>query len=237
MNRDMNHDLKYAQSHLTEAVIRRFWKALTRSYPALCVNDGLSIEYHQEFTLRHVHAMVDKLTRCPGANVACPLFQYDYDPPNSTPHHVTAITLTQLPGQVCILSFFDPKGRGALHKRQEFLLMKVLARAIQQKTGRKVVVNIYQGDNLQKNDTIGLCQLFSLFYLYEYVTELNGPHPPPLTTLSDPNAMVAFIRKKRRGFTNRTLFAFWNGYFQSLHQHQSGHRHGSAAMEQHPVGR
>lgn len=215
----MNKDLKYAQTKLTESVIRRFWKSMTLSFPSMCVNDGVSIEYHQQFNQQHIDRIVEKLTRCKTSNVACPIFQYDYDPPNSTPHHVSAITLTHLPSSnVSVLSFFDPKGKGSLRPRQEELLMKVLAKAIEQKVGRKVVLKIYTGDNLQKNDYIGLCQLFSLFYLYEYVTEVSKLNPKSFSTLADPNSMVQFIRDKRRGFTDRTLLSFWNGFFQSLHR-------------------
>lgn len=214
----MNKDLKNAQSKLTESVIRRFWKAMTLSFPAMCVNDGVSIEYHKPFQQRNLDRIVEKLTRCNMAsNVACPIFQYDYDPPNSTPHHVSAITLTQLPsGNTSVLSFFDPKGRGSIRPRQEELLMGVLAKAIEQKTGRKVVLKMYSGDNLQKNDYIGLCQLFSLFYLYEYVTEINKLNPKSLDILTDPNVMVHYIREKRRGFTDKTLLSFWQGFFQSM---------------------
>lgn len=215
----MNKDLKYAQSRLTESVIRRFWKAMTLSYPAMCVNDGVSIEYHKPFQQRNVDRIVDKLTRCKtSVNVACPIFQYDYDPPNSMPHHVSAITLTQMPNATTVLSFFDPKGRGSVRPRQEELIMGVLAKAIEKKTGRNVILKMYTGDNLQKNDDIGLCQLFSLFYLYEYVTEINKLNPKALSVLADPNAMVPFIRAKRRGFTDKTLLSFWQGFFPSMHR-------------------
>ena len=211
----MNKELRQAQMKLTESVIRRFWRAMTLSFPSMCVNDGVSIEYHEPFTQQHVDRLVERLTKCKSANVACPIFQYEYDPPNSTPHHVSAITLTQLPTHA-VLSFFDPKGKGSIRPRQEELLMNILAKAIQEKTKRRVVLKMYNGDNLQKNDYIGLCQLFSLFYLYEYVTEVNKLTPQNLNTITDPNEMVQFIRKKRNGFTEKTLYSFWNGYFQSL---------------------
>lgn len=213
----MNKELKYAQNRLTESMIRKFWRAMTMSFPAMCVNDGISIEYHDEFQQRHVDQLVDKLTRCKAMNVACPIFQYEYDPPNSTPHHVSAITLTHFPSH-SVLSFFDPKGTGSLRPREEELLTKILAKSISGRINKPVYTKIYNGDNLQKNDYIGLCQLYSLFYLYEYVTEVTKLKQKPLITLSDPNLMVEYIREKRNGFTDRTIYSFWNGFFQHLHK-------------------
>jgi len=213
----MNKELQYAQNRLTESMIRKFWRAMTMSFPNMCVNDGISIEYHQQFQQRHIDQLVNKLTKCSSMNVACPIFQYEYDPPNSTPHHVSAVTLTQFPSH-SVLSFFDPKGHGSLRSREEELLTKILAKSISERIGQPVYVNIYTGDNLQKNDYIGLCQLYSLFYLYEYVTEITKLNPTSLKTLSTPNLMVDFIRDKRNGFTDRTIFSFWNGFFKYLHK-------------------
>jgi hypothetical protein len=211
----MNKELKQAQHRLTESVIRKFWKAMTLSHPSMCVNDGVSIEYHQPFTQRHVDRLVDRLTQCKSSNVACPLFQYEYDPPNSTPHHVSAITITKFP-TYNVLSFFDPKGKGTERPREEELLMNVLCKSIEQRYGKKTLLRMYTGDNLQKNDDIGLCQLFSLFYLYEYIVEVNKLSPHTLETVTDPNEMVKLIRNKRGGYNEKTLFSFWKVWFPHL---------------------
>jgi hypothetical protein len=211
----MNKELRYAQTKLTESVIRKFWKAMTLSFPSMCVNDGVSIEYHQPFTSRHVEHIVDQLTKCKSAHVACPLFQYEYDPPNSTPHHVSAITVTKSP-KLITLSFFDPKGRGSERPREEELLMKIIQKRIEEKTGKKTLLKIYNGENLQRRDDIGLCQLYSLFYLYEYVNEVSKLTPQALDVLSDPNAMVDYVKKKRGSYDEKTLLSFWNAYFQTL---------------------
>jgi hypothetical protein len=218
----MQKELKFAQHNLTELVIRRFWKAMTRTFPAICVNDGMDITYQKnsenisDISKRQITNIVAKLLRCQGVHVAAPLFQYEYDPQNSVPHHVSAITLTKLTSKY-ILSFFDPKGRGALRKQQELYIMSTVASEITQQTGIQTQLLIYDGKNLQINDEIGLCQLFSLFYLYEYVTEITSIHnkntPNMLHILYTPNDMVKYIDTKRKGFNSKILYAFWNAFF------------------------
>ena len=209
----MIRQLKFAQHNLTESVIRRFWKALTLTFPAMCVNDGISINYkNYQLTSLKLEPIVEKLTVCKSANVACPVFQFDYEPQNSTPHHVSAITLTKMhTGNV--LSFFDPKGRGSSRKTEEIAFLYLLVQKISERTGKRTKLLMYDGKNLQQNDDIGLCQLFSLFYLYEYVNEVTAMPPKSLDTFVDPNKMVKYIHKKRGGFNERTLYAFWNAYF------------------------
>ena len=41
----MNKELLEAQQSLTEYVIRVFWKQITESFPSLCINDGISLDY------------------------------------------------------------------------------------------------------------------------------------------------------------------------------------------------
>lgn len=217
----MNRDLRRAQHTLTEGVIRRFWKAMTLSFPSLCVHDGVSLDYHQPFTASKAEYLADRLLKCHNTHVACPLFQYEYDPPNATPHHVSALTLTQMPSGQQVLSLFDPKGKGTERPREETLLMSILSKLIEQKSGRPTHYKLYDGKNLQSHDDIGLCQMFSLFYLYEYITEVTKLNPPSWRLVSDPNRFAAFIEQKRQGFNERTLHGFWQAYFQALQkQHQ-----------------
>jgi hypothetical protein len=224
----MNKELKQAQRSLTEHVIRRFWQAMTISYPQLCVNNGLSVDYHKHVTVAHIKNMADILTKCMVGNdkskkkrfVATPLFQYYYDPPNKeTPHHVSALTLTCLPGHD-ILSFFDPKGSGSLRPKEELLMLQILAEAIHQRTGHPVQIQIYTGDNLQKNDNIGLCQLFSLFYLREYVdlvSHATSGHRQkasgPWQLSYHPNQIVRDIKQKYGHYSSSVLHQFWKQYF------------------------
>ena len=206
--------LKMAQHALTEQQIRTAWRGITHSFPTMCVNDGVIFEYNKRLTAQHVERMVHKLTKCPNRNVACPLFQYFYDPKNSTPHHVSAITLTHFPGR-CVLSFFDPKGRGSLRKKEESMLMHVLGKLISTQLKKPCTVMIYDGTNLQRTDNIGLCQLFSLFYMYEYIVQMTKPMNSLsiIRTIIDPNRMVNFIVNKHGKFDQRALLSFWNTYF------------------------
>lgn len=211
----MSTELKKAQKNLTEGVIRRFWRAMTLSYPSMCVNNGISINYHKHMDIHHVQQMVQQLTKCKNANVATPLFQYEYDPGNATPHHLSAITLTKFPTHY-VLSLFDPKGKGSLRPKEEDLLMKILAKSIERQTKKKVNIQIYNGENLQKNDYIGLCQLFSLYYLYEYIIEITKTKSQTMDTLIDPNKMVQHIKTKRGHFNEKTLLHFWCTFFKNI---------------------
>jgi hypothetical protein len=226
----MNKELRFAQNNLTEFMIRKFWKALTLTFPTMCVNDGISIDFNQNFmSPKRLENVVDKLVQCKNSHVACPLFEFNYDPPNSTPHHVSALTLTKF-HDYNILGFFNPKGHGSCRKQKELEFLKSISKQIAEQTSVSTKLFIYDGKNLQENDNIGLCQLFSLFYLYEYVTEINGLHGPRdchesrfLRTVSDPNKMVKYIQLKRGGFNDKTLFAFWNAFFRvgtELKQHK-----------------
>ena len=209
----MNRELRFAQHNLTEYVIRRFWKALTLTFPSMCVNDGISIDYREHYlTANKMEHIVQKLTQCKSSHVACPFFQFDYDPSNSTPHHVTAVTLTKT-DKYNVLSFFDPKGKGSCRKKEEYALMKILVEKITEKTGIPTKLYIYNGKNLQQDDNIGLCQLYSLFYLYEFVNEVSAMSPKSIHTIVDPNRMVNHIAQKRGSFNDKTLFAFWNAFF------------------------
>lgn len=213
----MNKELRFAQNNLTEFMIRKFWKALTLTFPAMCVNDGIVIDFDENFlSPKRMEHVVDKLIQCKSSHVACPLFEFNYDPPNSTPHHVSALTLTRLQ-QGNILSFFNPKGRGSCRKQQELIFITSVLNQITARTGVSTKLYIYDGKNLQQHDDIGLCQLFSLFYLYEYVTEINGlqgqNNSKLLQTISDPNKMVRYIELKRGGYNDKVLFAFWNAFF------------------------
>ena len=232
----MNKDLQRAQQNLTERVIRRFWQAMTLSHPQLCVNNGLSVNYHKHITVKQVEEMANVLTKCMVSSekkkrkrfIATPLFQYYYDPPNKeTPHHVSAITLTCFPNHT-ILSFFDPKGKGSLRPKEELLMLKILAQAIQERTKTPIKIHIYTGDNLQKQDYIGLCQLFSLFYLHQYITIVNklvndNQMASHLTwaICYDPNVVVNRIRHKYGHYGPSTLYAFWKENF-CRHNHGVG---------------
>ena len=211
--RHMKKELKHAQQTLTEDKIRRFWRAISLSFPELCVTDGLKVNYNKDVTAKELHHMCAQLTRCKSLCVATPLFHYHYDPPNETPHHVTAITLTKLPHRYH-LSLFDPKGRGSVRKSEEKLLMKKLAECIHEMAKVPVSIHIYEHTNLQLRDDIGLCQLFSLYYLYEYFKEVSEwtrtkKQLAKSYHLVNPRQMVEFIKKKRGGFDENNLLAFW----------------------------
>jgi hypothetical protein len=230
----MNEELSHAQQSLTEEVIRKFWRVITFANPNICVTDGLVIDYHSHFQERDLQQIVHQLVKCSEISfVATPLFQYFYDPPNKeTKHHCTALTLTKLPDQA-VLSFFDPKGTGTLRPFEQAQFLKLLSVRLSAALHKPVAVKVFSGENLQKNDDIGLCQLFSLLYLYEYVQQVSkldvknihaqsrscfvtsGGHKcfDTLHTIVDPNAMVEMIKAKHGSYSNRTLHKFWIKFF------------------------
>ena len=218
----INEQLKHAQCVLTEDEIRKFWTAMTRSFPEICVNNGLVIDYNKDIYLRHINDMGLKLTKCHHLHVATPLFQYYYDPKNETPHHATALMLTKLKKNY-ILTFFDPKGWGSLKKKEEKYLLDKLAKIIEKNYKIKVDIKIYNGKNLQVNDNVGLCQLFSLRFLCEYIQQiqqskkLSGINREQwLIENTDPDQIIKNIIKKDGKFNEKSLFKFWNTYFNYL---------------------
>ena len=228
----MNNELFEAQQSLNEYVIRVFWKQITESFPSLCINDGISIDY-KNITLKDLEKMVSSLSKCSDSyHVATPLFEYNFEPLNKMPHHISAIVITKT-SQVYYLSFFNPKGKTSFRKEEEEKIITRIAYEIEKKTHRKVVVTIYNGDNLQMYDKIGLCQLYSLFYLYEYMLLITGPEnisdkrpenisdkrPENISDkrpLVNPHAMVQYIIQKRGSFDEKILYVFWKTVLQLL---------------------
>jgi hypothetical protein len=209
----MNSELKRAQKTLTEQKIRKFWTAMTLSFPTMCVQNGVQIDYKKPIDQNMINHMATQLIKCSSKNVATPLFQYNYDPPNSTPHHVSALTLTQLPGEI-ILSLFDPKGKGMIRKREELSLVLLLAKTLERDLRKKVTLKVYNGYNLQQRDSIGLCQLFSLYYLYEYMVGMtNKKSIHNIHVFTDPNKFVQYIRHTKGHFNEENLFTFWKTFF------------------------
>jgi hypothetical protein len=159
--------------------------------------------------------------KCNNLHVATPLFQYCYDPKNETPHHATALTLTKLKGYF-ILTLFDPKGKGSLKIKEEKYIMEKLAEKIEKDYKTKVYINMYSGKNLQLDDDIGLCQLFSLRYLCEYIIQikdgkkLHNNGDQWLVKITDSNNIIKHIIEKDGGFNKKTLLKFWDTYFNYL---------------------
>lgn len=212
----MNKELLEAQQSLTEYVIRVFWKQITESFPSLCINDGISLDY-KNITSKDLEKMVSSLSKCSDSHhVATPLFEYNFEPLNEMPHHLSAIVITKTP-QVYYLSFFNPKGKRSFRKEEEKKIITNVAFEIEKRTHRKVMVTIYDGDNLQIHDKIGLCQLYSLFYLYEYMLLITGTETiSDKTPLINPHAMVQYIIQKRGSFDEKILYVFWKTVLQLL---------------------
>lgn len=241
----MNDELTKARNSLTESAIRTFWKSLTQSFPNVCINDGINVNYDgtNEEMEKSIERMSKELSRCKYQNVATPLFQYNYEPDNSTPHHVSAVTLTKLPNY-CVLSLFDPKGKGSKRKKEEKDMMKAISKKITTLLGLPVRIKIYNGVNLQAKDYIGLCQLFSLYYLYQYIllndcissssssassssassssssssrcSLLRGKCHNTfecLESLSNPNSIVEVIETVDGGMKPHVVYKFWKTFW------------------------
>ena len=214
----MLQELKVAQATLIESEIKRFWTAMTRYFPHMCVNDGVHIDYEKPILMRHVHDIVGKLMKCDSnLHVATLFFQYNYEPKNDTPHHATAITLTKDRDRT-YLTLFNPKGRSSKRKKHEEFLLKKMAHVIQTHYRKNIPIeiNIYNGKNLQLNDNIGLCQLYSLRYLLEYVVRAQNFVPSTtkdLKKITIPHEIITFIEQKDGDFSEPALYNFWKKYF------------------------
>jgi hypothetical protein len=197
------NELKKAQKFLKEKVIRSFWKRLTHAHPHTCVNDGLALNYNKPLSKLELFRIVDKLTKCSEKQlcVATPLYQYNYDPGNQHPHHISALTLKYNSRDgVYMLNMFNPKGKSSTRKKQEEIMLLLIARLLRVKLKRPVVIHRYMGPNLQQKDDIGLCQLYSLFYLFEYVQR-----PANIA----PTDFIRYIKQRRGHFNEKTLLQFW----------------------------
>lgn len=199
-------ELRKAQYYLNEASLRSYWKKITQKNPNICVDDGISLDFSNKIHKHELFDIVNKLTKCSSKNlmVATPFYQYNFEPENPTPHHVSAVTLEKYKGKY-ILSLFNPKGINSKRKAQEMTFLKILQRLIKYKLKTKVDVKVYDGKNLQSNDNIGLCQLFTLFYLNEYVNhKKNNVHP---------RDFVRQIEMKYGKYDREILLKFWCKHF------------------------
>lgn len=198
-------ELKNAQTFLRENVLRSFWRRMTKSSPNICVDEGISIDFSRPLSKRKLFEIVERLTKCAGRKmiVATPLYQYNFEPDNTNPHHVSAITLRQNgsgKNSFYTLNMFNPKGKDSLRKEQEKIFLTLLQKLLEVKLQAPVKIHQYLGQNLQRNDSIGLCQLYSLMYLYEFTKTPQN---------TDPEKFVRFIRTKNGSYDKKTLLKFW----------------------------
>lgn len=236
MSSSTNKILKQAQQKLNAHVIRHFWRALTLAYPSMCVNDGISIDFRRNMTVEYIQNIATQLMRCPNKlYTASPVFEYWFEPDNrDTPHHLSALTLTKF-HNAYVVSFFNPKGKSSMQRKRETEFLHGLANIIEHQYRRPVKVYTYDGNNLQNKDYIGLCQLYSLFYLYEYIQNVKTPSSGSMpvfynqsytqgsgmdsqTGVVQPNVMVETIKTKYKQYDNKTLAKFYLTFWPHKHK-------------------
>jgi hypothetical protein len=179
---------------------------MTAKQPDICVHDGIRIDYEKRFTAHTVQDVLTKLLKCShtGKVVATPIYGYNYDPENVNPHHVTGMTLFYNPRtKSYTFNYFNPKGARSVRKRREIRLLERIGGAIQKNTGNKVNIYYYNGSNLQEDDSIGLCQLYSLLYLFEFLGRPGA---------YSPSTFVQRIQNQRGSFNEKTLLAFYRAF-------------------------
>jgi hypothetical protein len=207
-------ELLKAQQNLTEFKIRTFWSSLSQRFPDLCVQDGVVFDYKQKNNnknmIKQIEHLATILMKCGSyGHVATPLFQYCYEPNNDTPHHATSLTLTKNE-EIYIITLFNPKGKDSLRINNEKKMLEMLCAYMEQKYNIKVTYYLYKGKNLQNEDTIGLCQLYSLRYLLEYIVQIQRKQ---IRNVSDPEYIIQMIQKKDHGFDELSLYRFWKKFF------------------------
>lgn len=203
----MSNELRKAQRLLTETTIRNLWTTITHLHPKMCIQSGIRLDFEYPITARTSYDITNKLLRCShtGKVVATPIYGFNYDPPNSNPHHVTALTLCyDSEKQRYLLNYFNPKGRSSPQREREIKLLASIGYHIQARSSRKdipVVIHYYDGKNLQKSDNIGLCQLYSLYYLFEFLkTPCNGT----------PSQLLHHVEQKNGPINQKQLLKFWS---------------------------
>ena len=204
----MQKELKTAQSSLTEGKIRDFWQKMTQKHQDMCVNGGIRIDFDRNFTQAIFDDILEQLLKCAhsGLVVATPLFEYNYDPDNSIPHHVASLTLFyDRNNSNIILNYFNPKGKSSPRLQKEKRLMTALGQMIKQRTGKPVFTYMFYGKNMQIDDNIGLCQLYSLYYLYNFI---KNPQP------QSPSYFIRSIELQDGTFNEKQLYDFTRNIFE-----------------------
>ena len=173
-------DLKRIQNLLTESTIRGLWSSITRKHPEICLNNGIRLDFSRRFSEKCIYGVMRQLLQCShsGKTLVTPIYSYHYEPDNDPPHHMMALTLFyQKSKHRLILNLFNPKGRESPRKPKEIRFIRRLGQLIRDQTQTPVLVYYYNGPNIQKHDRIGLCQLYSLLYLYEFIRHPNAKGP------------------------------------------------------------
>lgn len=215
----MSINLKQAQRHLTEQRMRMFWSHLTDQYQTICTHSGLSLDWKQPLSMLQVKQMVQDLLKCHTVIVACPVYMYDYDAKADPPHHVTALTLIKCQEKGIFLSYFNAKGKKSPRLAQETQWLNLMAQQLQQHFGLPVKVQMYTGRNIQDQDYIGLCQLYSMFYLCQFIEKVHHVMTTSrlcqtLSMISNPNTFVTTLKK----YNETGLKQFYQLYFTSCNE-------------------
>lgn len=198
-------DFKRIQNLLTESTIRGLWSSITRKHPEICLNDGIRLDFNRRFSEKCIYNVMRQLLQCShsGKTVVTPIYSYHYEPDNDPPNHMMALTLFyDQPRRRLIMNLFNPKGRESPRKPKEVRFMRRLGHMIRHQTHIPLCVYYYNGPNIQKNDTIGLCQLYSLLYLYEFIRHPNA---------KGPSYTLKCLQKHIGKIDRDKLWKFWQG--------------------------
>lgn len=199
--------LRRVQRSLTEPAMRKFWTKMTSAHPNICVNNGITLQFDKNFTEAVITDVMRQMLRCSstGKVLATPVYGYNYDPENELPNHVTAISLFYDPAAKRYnLNYFNAKGAQSVRKRKEMCLIRSIGKKIEEETKKPVDIYYFNGKNLQENDDIGLCQLYSMYYLKEFI---KNPHS------GGPSVFVRNIINEYGAFNEKPLLEFANKYF------------------------
>lgn len=215
-SREKTREFRYAQDTLTEDVIRPFWKEFTSQYPRFCVQGGIAVDFDTRLNEEVAHFVAQQLSLCDSKIVAAPLFEYNFEPSNPLPHHLAALTVVHFSDRI-VVGLFNPKGRDGERSELEFRLFTMVCQSLSQKHHKRVQFVRYEGMDLQQDDFIGLCQLYSLLYLYMFVTE-SAQHyrnhynyqQEPSPTVAFPDLLVERIKEKHGSYDENLLHWFWS---------------------------
>lgn len=200
--------LQRSQQRLTAQKIMNWWAKMSQEFPDVCVVPGLWWDYKRTFDRSVLDQWLNTLLPCVNSPthsthvVATPLIQFHYEPSNRhTPHHATALMLSGMTTCSEIhMSYYNPKGRDSPRRGAEQNILQLMAKALEDRFHKPVVVWTYQGANLQARDHIGVCQLHTLYYLWRFL-QMYRPQCQRSVD-KNPNHVVSFIQPTNQQLVN-----------------------------------
>lgn len=165
--------LRKAADFLRHDVINRIWVRVCRRYPVVCIIKGMFVNFNAPYEL-HVEQQARQMLSCTRPVMAFPCYLFHYlqrlANKSDTPHHCAGMTIVKnIEKKEAVVSFFDPRGTQQRRTEEMQKILNVWKSVLHEQGFQTVYTHLYTQQNLQDDDRIGLCQLFSLFFLTYFI--------------------------------------------------------------------